>query len=105
MNILFITSDQQRADCYGFEGRKVKTPHLDMLARDGTRFSACITPNLVCQPTRASILTGLLPGTHGVSDNGIDLPDATGEAGYAGGFTQVGNNGNHLSMGVKWHLD
>ena len=71
MNILFITSDQQRADCYGFEGRRVKTPHLDMLARQGTRFSACITPNLVCQPTRASILTGLLPGTHGVSDNGI----------------------------------
>jgi len=23
----------------------------------------------------------------------------------AGGFTQVGNTGNHLSMGVKWHLD
>ncbi len=83
MNILFITSDQQRGDCYGFEGRKVKTPHLDMLAREGTRFSACITPTLVCQPTRASILTGLLPSTHGVSDNGIDLPDATGEAGYA----------------------
>ena len=82
MNILFITSDQQRADCYGFEGRKLKTPHLDLLAAEGTRFSACITPNLVCQPTRASILTGLLPGTHGVSDNGIDLPDATGEAGY-----------------------
>ena len=90
MNILFITSDQQRADCYGFEGRKVKTPHLDMMAAEGTRFSACITPNLVCQPTRASILTGLLPGTHGVSDNGIDLPDATGEAGYAGGFSKAG---------------
>ena len=88
MNILFITSDQQRADCYGFEGRRVKTPHLDQLARDGTRFAACVTPNLVCQPTRASILTGLLPGTHGVSDNGIDLPDATGEAGYAGGFSR-----------------
>ena len=28
-NILFITSDQQRGDCYGFEGRAVKTPHLD----------------------------------------------------------------------------
>ena len=60
-NILFITSDQQRGDCYGFEGRKVKTPHLDAMARAGTRFSACITPNLVCQPSRASILTGLLP--------------------------------------------
>ena len=79
MNILLITSDQQRADCYGFESRNVKTPHLDRLARDGTRFSACITPNLVCQPSRASILTGLLPLTHGVWDNGIDLPDATGE--------------------------
>jgi len=31
-NILFITSDQQRADCYGFEGRRVKTPHLDDMA-------------------------------------------------------------------------
>ena len=96
MNILFITSDQQRADCYGFEGRRVKTPHLDMLARQGTRFSVCITPNLVCQPTRASILTGLLPGTHGVSDNGIDLPDATGEAGFAGGFTNAGYSTGYI---------
>ena len=64
-NILFITSDQQRADCFGFAGRRVKTPHLDAMARAGTRFEAAITPNLVCQPSRASILTGLLPLTHG----------------------------------------
>jgi len=89
-NILFITSDQQRGDCYGFEGRKVKTPHLDQLAREGTRFAACITPNLVCQPSRASILTGLLPLTHGVSDNGIDLDPALGEAGFAGAFARAG---------------
>ena len=76
LNVLFITSDQQRGDCYGFEGRKVRTPHLDEMARRGTRFTACITPNLVCQPSRSSILTGLLPLTHGVSDNGIDLPPA-----------------------------
>jgi arylsulfatase A-like enzyme len=89
-NILFITSDQQRGDCYGFEGRKVRTPHLDALAREGTRFAACITPNLVCQPSRASILTGLLPYTHGVSDNGIDLDPAVGEAGFAGAFARAG---------------
>ena len=89
-NILFITSDQQRGDCYGFEGRKVRTPHLDAMARDGTRFAACITPNLVCQPSRASILTGLLPYTHGVSDNGIDLDPATGAAGFAGAFAKAG---------------
>ena len=83
-NILLITSDQQRADCFGFEGRNIKTPHLDLLARQGTRFSACITPNVVCQPSRASILTGMYPSTHGVSDNGIDLPVATGTAGFGG---------------------
>ena len=71
-NILLITSDQHRGDCFGFEGRSVKTPHLDQLAAEGTRFANCITPNAVCQPARASILTGLLPRTHGVSDNGID---------------------------------
>ena len=89
-NIVFITSDQQRGDCYGFEGRRVKTPHLDAMARRGTRFSACITPNLVCQPARSSILTGLLPLTHGVSDNGIDLPTETGERGFAGALSAHG---------------
>jgi arylsulfatase A-like enzyme len=89
-NILLITADQQRGDCFGIEGRKVRTPHLDMMALGGTRFGACITPNLVCQPARASILTGLLPRTHGVADNGIDLPDATGEAGFAGTLAKAG---------------
>ena len=83
-NILLITSDQQRADCNGFENPHIKTPHIDMLAREGTRFSTCITPNLVCQPSRASILTGLLPLTHGVWDNGVDLEDSVGEKGFAG---------------------
>jgi len=89
-NILLITSDQQRADCYGFEGRRVKTPHLDRMARDGTRFSACITPNIVCQPSRASMLTGLLPLTHGVCDNGIDLDPAAGETGFARRLADAG---------------
>jgi len=90
-NILFITSDQQRADCYGFEGRRVKTPHLDAMAAAGARFKSCITPNLVCQPARASILTGLLPMTHGVSDNGIDLLPETGERGFAGTLSAHGH--------------
>ncbi len=89
-NIVLITSDQQRGDCFGFEGRNIKTPHLDAMARSGTRFSACITPNLVCQPARASILTGLLPRTHGVRDNGIDLDPAIGGAGFAGQLARAG---------------
>ena len=89
-NVILITSDQQRGDCFGFEGRSIKTPHLDLMARHGTRFSACITPNNVCQPSRASILTGLLSNTHGVHDNGIDLDPAIGEAGVAGSLSGAG---------------
>ena len=100
-NILMITSDQQRGDCFGFEGRPVKTPHLDRLAACGTRFAACITPNVVCQPSRASILTGLLPRTHGVWDNGIDLDDAVGAAGFAG---QLGRGGYRSGFIGKAHF-
>jgi arylsulfatase A-like enzyme len=89
-NILLITSDQQRGDAYGFENPLVKTPHLDWLAQQGTRFGHCISPNLVCMPSRASILTGLLPLTHGVWDNGVDLENAVGEAGFAGTLAKAG---------------
>ena len=91
-NILLITSDQHRADCLGVAGRNIKTPHLDQLAREGVRFTTCITPNVVCQPARASILTSLLPRTHGVHDNGIDLKPQIGESGFAGTLTDAGYN-------------
>ncbi len=89
-NILLISADQQRADCFGFEGRKIKTPHLDRLAGEGTRFANCITPCVVCQPARASILTGQLCRTHGVHDNGIDLSPQIGERGFAGTLAAAG---------------
>ena len=89
-NILLITADQHRGDCFGFEGRSVYTPHLDRMARDGTVFKACITPNPICQPARASILTGQLPRTHGVSDNGIDLDPELGAKGFAGSLSASG---------------
>ena len=100
-NILIITTDQHRGDCYGFERRKVKTPHIDQLAAAGTRFQHCITPSAMCQPARASMLTGLYPLTHGVVDNGIDLPPETGDAGFAG---QLGRNGYHTAFIGKAHF-
>jgi len=89
-NIILVTTDQHRGDCFGFEGRKVKTPHLDAFAQRATRFSQCTTANPICQPARASILTGHYPLTHGVRDNGIDLPSEAGEAGWAGQLSASG---------------
>lgn len=89
-NILFIMADQQRGDAYGFSGRKIKTPHLDRLAASGTRFENCITPCVVCQPARSSILTGMLPLTHGVIDNGVDLRPSVGDQSFAAALGQSG---------------
>ena len=98
-NILLITSDQHRGDAFGFEGRPVHTPHLDLLAAEGTRFSACITPNVVCQPARASLLTGLLPLTHGVHDNGIELDEDLGGQGFAGTLARGGYATHFIGKG------
>lgn len=89
-NILLVTSDQHRWDCFGFEGRGVRTPWLDRMAAAGTRFSAAITPNLVCQPARASILTGLLPLSHGAYDNHVSLDPRTAERGWARRLSEAG---------------
>jgi arylsulfatase A-like enzyme len=75
LNILLITTDQQRADSLGVYGNSVcKTPNLDNLAAQGTRFTACRCQNPYCQPSRATILTGTYPSTHGVTTVGVDLP-------------------------------
>ena len=76
MNVLLITTDQQRADTLGVAGSPLgATPRLDAFARQGTRYAAARTQNPLCQPARATILTGTYPSTHGVTCNGIDLPD------------------------------
>ncbi len=76
MNVLLVTTDQQRADSIGAYGNPVcSTPTLDALAAAGTRFDAARTQHMLCQPARATILTGQYPSTHGVTCNGIDLPE------------------------------
>ena len=89
-NFLIISADHHRADCLGVAGRRVKTPHLDALARSGVRFGSCITPSVACQPARASILTGQLCLTHGLHDDGLDLDPGIGEKGFAGTLTKAG---------------
>lgn len=42
--------------CYG--ATKIKTPHVDRLAREGMRFTDAHSPSAVCTPTRYGLLTG-----------------------------------------------
>lgn len=74
-NILLITSDQQHWDTLGVSNRRIKTPALDRLCREGTRFTRAYCPNPVCSPTRASIITGQYPSLHGCWTIGVKLPE------------------------------
>jgi arylsulfatase A-like enzyme/Tfp pilus assembly protein PilF len=76
-DIFLVTIDTLRADhvhCYGYDG--VKTPALDGLAQDGTRFTNAFTPSPITNTSHTSILTGLLPSSHGVTDFAIPLAPA-----------------------------
>lgn len=64
-NILFLMADQMQARVLE-AGHVCQTPCLDRLAGEGVRFTRAYTPNNICSPTRASIMTGLLPHNHGV---------------------------------------
>ena len=73
-NFLFIITDQHRADYLGCSGHPVlKTPHLDSIAARGRRFDRFYVANPVCQPNRATLMTGRMPSLHGVRHNGISL--------------------------------
>ena len=89
-DILLITTDQQRGDCIGGAGRGVRTPNIQRIADRGARFDTCITPHPMCQPARASILTGKLPYSHGVRDNGRNLDPAIAEEGIGSVFGRAG---------------
>lgn len=58
-NLVFIISDEHQARALSCVGHPiVQTPHIDALARRGTRFEAAYTPCPICVPARASLATG-----------------------------------------------
>jgi arylsulfatase len=68
-NILFILTDQFRADALGCVGGWVRTPNLDAIAARGSLFTNAFANSPECVPSRISLATGLYPHQTGVDRN------------------------------------
>ena len=64
-NILFILIDDQRNDALSCAGHPIiQTPTVDLLAKNGIRFTNAYVTTSICAASRASILTGMYENRH-----------------------------------------
>lgn len=102
-NVLFIPVDDLRPElgCYG--NTNIKTPNIDRLAAQGVVFEQTYCQQAVCNPSRASLLTGLRPDSTEVWDlkrhfrdvlpDVVTLPQYFKENGYTSiGFGKTFHN-------------
>ncbi len=106
-NIVFIFSDDHAAHALSayrgflrYGARLPDTPNLDRIARDGMLFVNAFVTNSICEPSRATVLTGQYGHLNGVMENQqplhpttITFPKLLRAAGYRTGLFG------------KWHLE
>ncbi len=109
-NIIFIMADDLGYAELGAYGQKwIKTPHIDLLAKEGIKFTQFYSGNAVCAPARCNLMTGkhpghayirsngyprtrpkdpdkgLFPGQHPIPDSEVTIPELLKQKGYATG--------------------
>ena len=110
-NILFILTDNQAASLLGAYGNPdIRTPNVDKLAEEGIRFTRHFAVNGMCSPTRATLMTGLMPSQHGIhswlDDELLDQwPESwSAVAEFRTLPLTLKNRGYRTAMIGKWHL-
>jgi uncharacterized sulfatase len=67
--VVFLTDDQDQLDCTAYSDRKVHTPNMRRLAEAGLTFTQAFVASPSCAPSRAALLTGLMPARNGAEAN------------------------------------
>lgn len=118
-NVLFIIADDLRDWTSWLGGHpQAHTPNMDRLAKMGMRFTNAHCNYALCNPSRTSLLTGMLPSSSGVYGNEQDwrrsaqivgkqtLPEFFKSSGYttaAGGKIFHANHGGPQGLLTGWH--
>jgi N-sulfoglucosamine sulfohydrolase len=67
--VIFITDDQGYRDLSPYGGTEFRTPHMQRLAEEGLSFENAYVASPTCAPSRAALLTGLMPARNGAEPN------------------------------------
>jgi arylsulfatase A-like enzyme len=104
-NILFIITDEQIATAMacvrGGQTHGLKTPNMDYIANNGTRFDQAYCTFPLCTPSRASLFSGRMPSEFGINNNTKGLPEdkKDQELGHL-----LSKAGYECAYAGKWHL-
>ena len=111
-NIIVILVDDMRWDEFGAAGHAyIKTPNIDLLAKEGVMFTNAFATTPLCSPSRACFLTGQYSHTNGIIDNTardeqshrlMTFPRALDSAGYETAFLGKWHMGNDDSRRPGW---
>ena len=101
VNIVFFLADDHATNAVSSYGSTlISTPNIDRLARDGVRFDRALAPNSICQPARATLLTGKYAHRHGVTMNGARFDGSQQQVQHL-----LRKAGFKTAMIGKWHLE
>ncbi|MEZ4869871.1 MAG: sulfatase-like hydrolase/transferase [Caldilineaceae bacterium] len=105
-NILFLMTDQMQGRVLD-PASPCQTPNFDRLAAHGVRFTHAYTPNAVCSPARASLMTGLLPHNHGVLyvTHTVDDDQACLRPEHPHWAQRLVEDGYRTGYFGKWHIE
>lgn len=67
--VFYITDDQSQVDASVYGSDVLKTPNIERLAKEGLTFDNAFIASPACAPSRAALLTGLMPARNGAEEN------------------------------------
>ncbi|HJN08811.1 MAG TPA: arylsulfatase [Pirellulaceae bacterium] len=111
-NVIFIMADDLgygQLGCYG--QTRIRTPNVDRMAAEGTRFTQFYAGHCVCAPSRSVLMTGYHTGHTSVRINGggapllpddVTVAEVLKQAGYVTGCFGKWGLGDHGTDGVPY---